>query len=102
MCSCIPHTKNNIFALCSKHTKNQHAKKLNSGSQGDLLTEIIDYLTKSFTGDTVEEERTSKQMQRDITQLLQMAHQDGQDTSRKNKLETDFKKMAGERPRGTT
>ena len=99
MCSYIPHTKNNLLALCSKNSKKQHSKQSNSQIQGDFLTEIIDYLTNSLTGDTVDEERTPKQIQSDITHLLQMAHQDSQDMSR---VETFIKKKTdGEIPRST-
>ena len=98
MCSYIPHTKNNLLALCSKNSRKQHAKQSNSQIQGDL-TEIIDYLTNSLTGDTVDDERTPKQIQSDITHLLQMAHQDSQDMSR---VETFIKKKTdGEIPRLT-
>ena len=72
MCSYIPHTKNNLLALCSKNLKKQHAKQSQSDSQtqGDFLTKIIDYLTNFLTGDTVDDERTPKQIQSDITHLL--------------------------------
>ena len=67
MCSYIPHTKNNLLALCSKNSKKQHAKQSDSQTQSDFLTKIIDYLTNSLTGDAVDDERTPKQIQSDIT-----------------------------------
>ena len=91
-CSYVPHIKNNLLFLCSKNAKRQHAKsQSDTQSQGDVLTKIIDYLTNSLTGDTVDDERTPKQIQSDITHLLQMAHQDSQHMSR-GKLETFIKK----------
>ena len=98
MCSYIPHTKNNLLVLCSKNSNKQHAKQSQSDSQSqgdevddDFLTKIIDYLTNSLTGDEVDDERTPKQIQSDITHLLQMVHQDSQHMSR-GKLETFIKK----------
>ena len=91
MYSYIPHTKNNLLALCSKNSKKQHAKQSDSQTQSDFLTKIIDYLTNSLTGDAVDDERTQKQIQSDITHLLQIAHQDSQHMSR-GKLETFIKK----------
>jgi len=63
MCSSIPLIKNHIIALCSKLKAKQHEKR-SSQFQGDFLTGmVIDYITNSLTGDVIEEERTSKQMQ---------------------------------------
>ena len=44
MCSYIPHTKNNLLALCSKNSKKQHAKQSQSDSQ-TLTRKLANTLT---------------------------------------------------------